>query len=84
VLLLSAIAFTILVRVIIACQPGESILVGAIGNDLKGKISLVMYVLAIPLTAVDVRVSLIIFTLVALMWFVPDRRIESRLVASEH
>jgi uncharacterized membrane protein len=81
VMLLSAIAFTILVRAIIACQPSNSVLVAAIGRDMKGKISLVMYAAAIPLAFVDRRVSLGLFTLVALMWLVPDRRIESRLTA---
>ena len=78
VLLLSAVAFTILVRTIIACQPRESVLVKAIGDDMKGKISLVLYVVAIPLTFVNPWIAVAIFTLVALMWLVPDRRIESR------
>ena len=81
VLLLSAVAFTILVRAIIACQPPESVLVKAIGNDAKGRISLVLYLVAVPLTFVNRWLSVAIFALVALIWFVPDRRIESRLNA---
>ena len=81
VLLLSALAFTILVRVIIACQPPHSVLVNAIGRDTKGNLSLAIYAAAIPLTFVNRWVALGLFGLVALIWLVPDRRIESRLKA---
>jgi uncharacterized membrane protein len=81
VLLLSALAFTILVRVIIACQPARSVLVNAIGRDTKGNLSLAIYAAAIPLTFVNRWVALGLFGLVALIWLVPDRRIESRLNA---
>jgi uncharacterized membrane protein len=81
VLLLSALAFTILVRVIIACQPAHSVLVNAIGRDTKGNLSLAIYAAAIPLTFVNRWVALGLFGLVALIWLVPDRRIESRLNA---
>ena len=81
VLLLSALAFTILVRVIIACQPPHSVLVNAIGRDTKGNLSLAIYTAAIPLTFANRWVALGLFGLVALIWLVPDRRIESRLNA---
>ncbi len=79
VLLLSALAFTILVRVLLACQPPHSVLATAIGADTKGKISLAGYVAAIPLAFVNQWLALGLFGLVALIWLVPDRRIESRL-----
>ena len=79
VLLLSAFAFMILVRAILACQPPGSILAAAIGNDVKGRVSLVFYVLAIPLTFLNRWIAIAIFTLVALWWLVPDRRIETRV-----
>lgn len=79
VLLLAAIAFSILVRVIMACQPPQSVLARAIGRDTKGNLSLVVYVVAIPLTFVNRWLALGLFALVALIWLVPDRRIESRL-----
>lgn len=79
VLLLSAIAYSILVRAIVRCQPEGSVLLTAIGGDAKGKISLVIYAVAIPLTFLNRWMALGLFTLVALMWFLPDRRIESRL-----
>ena len=78
-LLLSALAFSILVQTIIACQPSDSVLAKAFARDAKGKISLVMYAVAIPVTFLNRGLALGIFALVALMLFVPDRRIESRL-----
>ena len=83
-LLLSAVAFTILVRAILACQPPESLLAMAIGTDIKGKISLVMYATAIPLTLLNQWLAVGLYALVALIWLVPDRRIEARLSASAH
>jgi uncharacterized membrane protein len=79
VMLLSAIAFWILVRVIIACQPPESLLVQAVGRDFKGNVSVAVYVIAIPLALLNRGLGLALFALVTLMWLVPDRRIESRL-----
>jgi uncharacterized membrane protein len=67
--------------VIIACQPPHSVLVNAIGRDTKGNLSLAIYAAAIPLTFVNRWVALGLFGLVALIWLVPDRRIESRLNA---
>jgi uncharacterized membrane protein len=80
-LLLSAVAFTILVRVIVACQPPDSLIAAAIGRDFKGKASLALYAVAVPLTFINRWVAVAIFALVALWWLVPDRRIESRLKA---
>jgi uncharacterized membrane protein len=79
VLLLSAIAYTILVRAILACQPPHSVLATAIGSDFKGNVSLVLYAAAIPLTLLNPLIAVAIFALVALMWLVPDPRIEARL-----
>ena len=82
VLLLSAIAYTILVRAILACQPRDSVLAGAIGDDLKGRLSLGLYAAAIPLTFLNRWIAVTLYALVALMWLVPDRRIETRLRAA--
>jgi TMEM175 potassium channel family protein len=82
VLLLSALAFTILVRAILACQPPGSLLAAAIGDDFKGNISLVFYAAAIPLTFLNRWIAVAVYTLVALMWLVPDRRIEARFGAA--
>jgi uncharacterized membrane protein len=79
VLFLAAIAFTILKTTLIAQEGAASRLAAAVGADGKGKLSLVLYGLAIPLAFVHQWISDAIYVLVALMWLVPDRRIESRL-----
>jgi len=79
VLLLAGVAYTILVRCLLACQPPNSILANAIGSDRKGNLSIVLYALAIPLTLVNTWLSVALYALVALIWLVPDRRIERRL-----
>ena len=79
VLLMAAIAYTILSRVIIASQGPQSKLKAAIGNDLKGYLSLAMYLTAIPMAFFEERISDALYVAVALTWLVPDRRIERRL-----
>jgi uncharacterized membrane protein len=78
-LLACAVAYTILQTMIIAEHEANSNLEAAIGNDLKGKISLVCYVLAIGLAFVTQWISGALYVFVALMWLVPDRRIESKI-----
>jgi uncharacterized membrane protein len=79
VLLLSAVAYTILVRTIIAAQGPHSRLKEAIGGDAKSYASLAMYAAAIPLAFVDRWLAYALYVAVALIWFIPDRRIEKRL-----
>ena len=76
VLLMSGLAYTLLQRSIVCLDRGEGVLARAVGKDLKGKASLVLYALAIGLAFVQPRISLAIYIAVALMWVVPDRRIE--------
>ena len=76
VLLMAATAYWILARALIAAEGTESVLARAIGPDRKGVLSIVLYAVAIPLAFVGRWVALGIFVLVALMWLVPDRRIE--------
>ncbi len=79
-LLLSAgAAFVILERTIIKSQGRQSALKAAVGPDNKGKLSLLMYATAIPLAFVHPWISAAIYTAVALMWLIPDRRIEKYL-----
>ena len=78
VLMLAGVAYYILERTIIRAQGPGSRLEAAVGNDLKGKISVVLYLAAIPLAFVHRLFSDAIYVLVALMWFIPDRRIEQR------
>jgi uncharacterized membrane protein len=79
VLLLSAVAYTILQAAIIAAHGPGSKLAAAVQRDVKGKISLLCYATAIPLAFVEPVVSIVLYVAVALLWLVPDRRIESRL-----
>ncbi len=79
VLLLSAVAFFILVRVLISVHGRDSILATALGGDFKGKISPVIYLVAIPLSFVSAWLAYALYVLVAVMWLVPDRRIEKTL-----
>jgi TMEM175 potassium channel family protein len=80
VLLAAAIAYFILERLIIAQQGPNSKLAAAVGRDLKGKISPLIYATAIPLAFVNQWISDALYVLVALMWLIPDRRIESKFV----
>src|SRR5216117_2636090 len=76
VLLGAAVAYYILTRVLLASHPHDSLLANALGSDFKGKISVVLYLAAIPLAFVQTWVSLGIYISVALIWLVPDRRFE--------
>ena len=77
VLLFAGVAYYILEHTIIRSQGANSKLEAAVGNDLKGRISVVLYAVSIPLAFVNQLISDAIYVLVALMWLVPDRRIES-------
>ena len=81
VLLMAAIAYFLLQQSIIASQGKDSLLQKAIGSDWKGKLSPVLYVAAIPASFWLHWVAQGIYVLVALIWLIPDRRIE-RLLAS--
>jgi TMEM175 potassium channel family protein len=79
VLLMSAIAYYILVRAILAHHGRDSRVATALGGDFKGKISVVFYLFALPLAFVSRWAAGGIYVLVAIMWLIPDRRIERRL-----
>ncbi len=76
VLLMAAIAYMILQRAILAVEGPDSFLRVALRNDLKGMISPVLYLAAIPLALVQPAIAGAIYVAVALAWLVPDRRIE--------
>jgi uncharacterized membrane protein len=82
VLLMAAIAYWILQRTIIADQGDTSVLAAAVGNDFKGKLSLVCYAVAIPMAFIHEWISGGLYVLMALIWLVPDRRIERALTVS--
>jgi uncharacterized membrane protein len=81
VLLAAALAYTVLVRVLIARHEPGSLLAQAIGRDLKGNVSLVMYVVGIGLSFVAWWLGAIVYAAVAMIWLVPDTRIERRIDA---
>ena len=76
VLLMAAIAYYVLQRTIIASQGRDSLLAVAVGKDWKGKLSPACYFAAIPFAFVSVWIAIGLYVFVALMWLVPDRRIE--------
>jgi uncharacterized membrane protein len=78
--LLSAIAYFILQTTILAVEGRDSKLAIALGRDMKGKISPILYLAAIPLAYANRWISLAIYVFVALMWLVPDKRIEFAIV----
>ncbi len=79
VMLGAAIAYFILTRALIALHGRDSVLATAVGRDFKGKASLVIYAAAIPLALMNSWVSCGLYVLVAVMWLVPDRRIEKTI-----
>ncbi|HET9952437.1 MAG TPA: TMEM175 family protein [Candidatus Eisenbacteria bacterium] len=79
VLLLAAIAYFIWIQTLLALHGTDSPLGRAIGRDFKGKISVVLYAAAVPLAFVHVLISIAIYNLVAILWIVPDPRIEKTL-----
>jgi uncharacterized membrane protein len=82
VLLGCAIAYTLLTLSLLAIHDQESQISQAIGRDFKGRLSLAAYVVALALSFAEPWVSVVVFVLVAVMWVVPDRRIE-RVVTYE-
>jgi uncharacterized membrane protein len=79
ILLMCAISYTLLQNKIIKLEGKDSILHHAVEKDNKGKISLVCYISAIPLAFVSPILSGILYIFVALMWIVPDKRIENQI-----
>lgn len=78
-MLLAAVAYYILVQTLLAHHGKDSVLAAAIGSDKKGKISLALYTAAIFLSFLNPRYACAIYILVAIIWLIPDRRIEKVL-----
>lgn len=76
VLLLAACAYFILTRALLAHPGNESLLAKALGRDVKGKVSVAIYGLAVALAFVQSWIACALYVVVALMWLIPDRRIE--------
>jgi uncharacterized membrane protein len=84
VLLMAAIAYVILEHAIIAKEGRDSLVAQAVGREWKGKLSLVLYVAAIPLAFVSSWIASGLYAFAALLWLIPDRRIERQLEKREH
>jgi uncharacterized membrane protein len=79
ILLMAAVAYTILQSTIIAVDGNESTLARAVASDRKGKVSLALYASAVALAFVQPWIADVLYVIVALIWLVPDPRIERRL-----
>jgi uncharacterized membrane protein len=77
ILVMAGISYLLLERTIIACNGPTSKLALAVGNDQKGKISLLLYLVAIPLAFGRPWIAIVLYLVNAVAWFIPDRRIES-------
>jgi uncharacterized membrane protein len=83
VLFLAGIAYLVLQRVIIVSQGPESVLAAAVGGDVKGKLSPLIYAIAVPLAFVRPWLAGALYVGAALMWLTPDRRIERTVAADD-
>jgi uncharacterized membrane protein len=83
VLLMAAIAYVVLQQAIIRAQGPHSVLKKAIGRDWKGKLSPMLYVLAIVVALRSPWIAQVVLVIAALIWLIPDRRIEKTLATSE-
>lgn len=83
VLVMNAVAYSILAMVLVKQAGPESALAIAIGKDRKGKLSIVVYILSVTVSFISPAISLGLYTLVAVIWFIPDTRIE-RVLIDDH
>jgi uncharacterized membrane protein len=79
ILLMPAIAYYLLQMAIVHQQGRKSVLANALGSDFKGKVSMLLYAAAVALAFVSPWISIAVYALVAVMWLIPDRRIERAL-----
>jgi|SRR5712671_1632766 len=79
VLVLAGTAYFILTRALIALHGTKSTLAAALGSDFKGKISVLLYLIALPLALWISWLPCVVYVFVAIIWLIPDRRIEKRL-----
>jgi uncharacterized membrane protein len=79
VLFMAAVAYTILVRTLIALHGNESLLATAIGRDIKGNLSLALYLAGIAVSFLNNYAGFAIYSIVAMIWFIPDWRIERQM-----
>ena len=82
VLIMNAVAFTILMTLLVRHEGAESLLAQAMGRDIKGKGSLVIYAIGVALAFVQPLAAVALYVVVAAIWFIPDRRVERTLQTS--
>jgi uncharacterized membrane protein len=80
VLLFAAFAYFILTRTLISHHGKDSAIAISLGKDFKGKVSVVLYAIAIPLAFVNSWFACALYVLIAIVWLIPDRRIEKTLI----
>jgi uncharacterized membrane protein len=83
VMLGAALAFTILVRTLLHAHGSDSLLAAAIGGDIKGNVSLLLYAVAVGVALWFPWLSCALYATVSIIWLIPDRRIEKRLPGSD-
>ncbi len=83
VLIMNAIAYGLLMIALIRHHGKNSLLAQAVGKDWKGNISILIYAIAIALSWLNSTISFILYIVVACIWFIPDRRIEKKIVGPE-
>ena len=79
IMLMAGVAYSILEWTIVASEGNDSVMARAVGSDVKAQVSLAAYVVAIGLAFAHERVAQLVYVVVALAWFLPDRRIETLL-----
>jgi uncharacterized membrane protein len=84
VLLMNSIAYAILATLLIKLHGKDSTLAKAMGSDTKGKLSTAIYIIAILLAAINPWIGMALYALVAIIWFIPDRRIEKEMIEPEN
>ncbi|MEO9021390.1 MAG: TMEM175 family protein [Ginsengibacter sp.] len=83
ILLMNSIAYYFLMNSLLKLHGEDSLLAVSVGKDVKGKISTVIYVLGIALSFVNAWFGIALYTLVALIWFIPDKRIENKQILKD-
>ncbi len=83
VLIMNAIAYGLLVQAMVRHEGKTSVLAKAVGNDRKGNLSILIYATGIAVSWISPTVGVCLYALVAVIWFIPDRRIEKRLIKDE-
>jgi uncharacterized membrane protein len=84
VLMMCALSYALLVRILASHCGKNSALAQAIGRDWKGKLSIVIYAVAIGLSFINSYIGISLYVLVAIIWFIPDRRIEKKVIHAEN